>query len=329
MIRSFILKGRTIIQNPPLKQIKKHLRSKKATVWVDLEKPDEKEYAFLNRTFDFHPLSIEDCKKSIELPKVDTFEKYLFIVLNSAPKKKEKPEFTKREIDFFLGKNFLITSHIHKDPSVERLVEKLKIKENGAAVSPDFLMYQLMDSLVDLYFPFLDAWEDHIEMLEEEIIEHKHKRDTLKRIMSIKRELLNLRKSIAPQIEVINKFTKKDFPFIHPKTSLYFKDVHDHLMRIYSELENQRDLLKNAFDAHATIISTQMTETSNKMNQVMQKLTIIATIFMPLTFITGVYGMNFRNMPELYWKYGYFIILGIMFLVGIMMYAFFKRRRWT
>ena len=329
MIRSFVREGHRIVKNVSSKQIKKYLKDKKATVWVDLEKPTNSEYLFLEENFKFHPLSIEDCKKSIELPKVDTFEDYLFIVLYSVPYKSDKLEFSKREIDFFLGKNFLVTIHNYKNPSIEYMIDKIENNKNSVTTTAAFLMYEIIDYAVDLYFPVLDKWEDHIEKLEEEIIQHKHQNDTLKQIMSIKKELLKFRKSIAPQIDVINKFTKKDFPFINSKASLYFKDVYDHLMRIYSELETQRDLLKNVFDAHTTIISKQMTETSNRMNQVMQKLTIIATIFMPLTFITGIYGMNFKYMPELYWKAGYYIILTIMILVGFMMYLFFKKRKWT
>lgn len=328
MIRSFVCKGRRILWDVPIKQIKKYLKDKNNTIWLDLEKPTDADYKFLEQTFKFHPLSIEDCKDSIELPKIDIFEKYVFIVLHSASSDFKKLKFNKRELDFFLGKNFLVTVHNQKSPSVERLLGKLEADKNASSTRPDFLMYEIIDHAVDLYFPVLDKWEDDIETLEEEIIQGKHPQNTLKQIMSIKKEVLKFRKSISPQIAVITKFTKKDFPFIQYKTSLYFKDVYDHLMRIYSELETQRDLLKNAFDAHTTVISKQMTETSARMNQVMQKLTIIATIFMPLTFITGVYGMNFRNMPELYWKAGYYIILAIMILVGIIMYWFFRKRKW-
>ena len=329
MIRSFVFKGRRLLKNVSKKQLMKSLKDKKATVWVDVQKATEDDYKFLHQAFGFHPLSIDDCRKAIELPKVDIYENYLFIVLHTPPSEFEKIEFTNREVDFFLGDNFLVSIHKYKSAGVERLIEKFSADKKGAPERPDFIMYHILDSEVDIYFPMLDKWEDSIEKLEEEIIEHKHPRNTLKQIMGIKKELLKLRRSISPQIDVVNHFTKKDFPFIQPKTSLYFKDVHDHLMRIYSELETQRDLLKNAFDAHNSVISKQMTESSTKMNQVMQKLTIIATIFMPLTFITGVYGMNFRNMPELYWRYGYFIILGIMIVVGIIMYAFFRRKKWA
>jgi magnesium transporter len=328
MMRSFVIKNREVIDNPSHKQIKKYLRDKKAVIWIDLQKPTDAEYNFLEKTFDFHHLSIEDCKKAIELPKIDTFEKYLFIVLYSVPVDSEDLELSKREIDFFLGKNFLVSLHSFNSPSVENQMDSLRNIKNGFPSTADFLMYQIIDYFVDLHFPLLNKWEDDIEKLEEDIIQHKHQRNPLKQIMNIKKQVFNLRKNITLQIDVINRFTKKGCPFICPKTSLYFKDVYDHLARVSSELDTQRDMLKNAFDTHTATISKQMTETSNRMNQVMQKLTIIATIFMPLTFITGVYGMNFRYMPELYWRYGYFIILGIMILVGLMMYWFFRKRQW-
>ncbi len=314
MIRSFVCKDHRILRDVPLKQIKKHLKNKKTTVWIDLEKPTDSEYKFLEQIFDFHALSIEDCKKSLELPKVDIFEDYIFVVLHSVSPKLEKGHPKRGEVDFFLGKNYLISVHTFKSPSVEHLVEKLENNKKGTTKTADFFMYEIIDYAIDLYFPLLDNWEDYIEDLESSIISHKPSKNSLKKIMRIKGEVLHLRKSIAPQRDVINKLTRRDFPFIHPLTSIYFRDVYDHIMRVYTELETQRDLINNAFEAYMSVLSNQMNVISNKMNQVMHKLTIIATVFMPLTFIAGIYGMNFRYMPELYWPYGYYIILGIMFI---------------
>jgi len=211
---------------------------------------------------------------------------------------------------------------------VSDVLDTIKISKNNS-LNSGFLLYQIIDRIVDEYFPMLDDWQDHIEDLETNMINNRKNKHAVSKIMIIKREILHVRKSITPEIELINTFTKNKFSFFDSKTTLYFKDVHDHLMRIYSELETQRDLLKNAFEVHNSMIANQMTETSNKMNEVMQKMTIIATIFMPLTFITGIYGMNFHNMPELYLKYGYFIILGVMVMVGFLMYATFKKKEWV
>ena len=327
MMKTFVCKSNKILKDVSLKKIGKYLKDKKATVWVDMEKPTDAEYSLLKETFNFHPLSIDDCKKSIDLPKIDVFEDYIFIVLHSVSVDFEKLFFKKRELDFFLGKNFLITLHSHDSPSIERLHEKLE-NIKGTGKTADFLMYEIIDYFVDLYFPLIDHLEDYVEEMEAAIISQKPPKNVLKEIMRVKREVIHLKKSIAPQRDVINKLARRDFPYIHPLTGIYFRDVYDHIMRIHTELETERDLINTAFEAHMSVLSNQMMLISNRMNQVMQKLTIIATIFMPLTFITGIYGMNFQNMPELYWKYGYYIILGIMFFVGIIMYVFFRRKRW-
>ncbi len=323
-----IIKKNKLIEDIPQNKIKEYLKQKDTLVWIDLFRPVQKEYDFIQKTFDLHPLSIEDCSKPINLPKYDLFDKYLFVVFHGPALEHKKVDFKKKEIDFFLGKQFLITVHSYKIDVVSDVFDSLKIAKTNS-VNSGFLLYQIIDYIVDQYFPMLDDWQDYIEDLETNIINNNHNKHPLEKIMIIKREILHVRKSITPEIELINSFTKKNYSFFDSKTILYFKDVHDHLMRIYSELETQRDLLKNVFDIHNSMISKQMTETSNKMNQVMQKMTIIATIFMPLTFITGIYGMNFHNMPELYWKYGYFIILGVMLMIGFLMYATFKKKEWV
>ncbi len=337
MRKVFVCSKNKIIRNPSNKQIASHLKKSKNTVWVDLYKPEKKDYEFLQDAFGFHPLSLEDCEKSNELPKIDVYEDYLFIILHSATSDKKDLGFGMREIDFFLGKNFLVTIHKHKSTSVEHLAKKLagktNTRKNGkngkhASATPDFMMYQLIDYFVDLYFPLLDEWGGRIEVLEEAVIKNKSSQKLLREMMRIKREVTHLRKSLAAQRDVISRLTKTDLPFISTKTHVYFSDVYDHILRLYTEIETQRDLVNTTFEAHMSVLSNQMAETSNKMNQVMQKLTVIATIFMPLTFIAGVYGMNFRYMPELYWKYGYYIILGIMLVIAVLMYLFFRKRKW-
>lgn len=329
MIRNFVCKDHKILKNVSQKDIKKYVKKKKVNIWIDLEKPTDAEFKFIQQTFNFHNLSIVDCKRSIDLPKLDTFEDHIFIVLHSAPTEFKGVSFKRKEIEFFLGKNYLVTVHNYKSPSADYLAEKLEKDKQGTSRTADFFMYEIMNHAVDLFFPLLDHWEDYIEDLEANIISHKASKTVLKEVMRLKGEVLHLRKSIGPQRDVVNRLSRRDFPYIHALTSIYFRDVYDHVMRVYTELETQRDLLNNAFEAHMSVLSNEMNVISAKMNQVMNKLTIIATIFMPLTFITGIYGMNFRYMPELFWPYGYYIILGIMFLVAVVMYMYFRRRKWV
>jgi magnesium transporter len=318
-----------VTKDIPLSQIKKILRNKKITVWVDLQKATGKEFKQIEETFNFHPLSMEDARKSIELPKVDNFDDYIFVVLHSISREFKEGYPVKREIDFFLGKNFLVTVHNHSATSMEHLVEILGKNNNRGIKAPDLLMYEIVDFFVDSYFPLLDYWDDRIEALETSIVAQKQLHNVLKDILYIKREILYLKKSIAPERDVINKLSRRDFPFIHPLTSIYFRDVYDHIMRIYAELEMQRDLLSGAFEAYTSVLSNRLNVISNRLNTIMQKLTVIATIFMPLTFIAGVYGMNFHYFPEITWRYGYYLFWAVCIIIGIFMYWFFKKKRWT
>lgn len=329
MIRTYLFKNNKVVKNIPLKHLKKYLKDRKATIWVDVQRGTEAEYLEIQETFNFDVLSMEDVKKSIELPKIDPYEKYLFIVLHSIVHVHTEKYPQKREIDFFLGRNFLVSCHIHESPSIEHLMQKVEKAKNNGDKKADFLMYEVIDYFVDMYFPLLEYWDDKIEQLEADIIGQRRLNTTLRDIMYIKRELLYLKKSIAPQRDVISKLSRRDFPFVHPTTAVYFRDVYDHIMRVYAELELQRDILSGNFEAYTTVLSNRLSVISNKMNEIMKRLTIIATIFMPLTFFAGVYGMNFHYFPEITWKYGYLLFWIVVLIVGVTMYIFFKRKKWA
>ncbi|MBN2459131.1 magnesium/cobalt transporter CorA [Candidatus Woesearchaeota archaeon] len=328
MIRTLVLKGNKLIDGASLKQIKKYLKDNKATIWVDLENATDEEFSLMQKSFDFHPLAIEDAKKSIELPKIDVFDRYIYVVLHSVASETPSIYFKKTEIDFFLGNNFLVTFHTHPSPSIEHLVNKLRRNHSINIKTPDFLMYQIIDYFVDLYFPLLDYWEDYVENLETLIISHKNSKKVLKDILKVKREVINLKKSITPQRDVINKLARRDFPYIRKLTSVYFRDVYDHILRVHTEIETEKDLINTAFEAYMSTISNRMATISNKMNQVMQKLTVVATIFMPLTFLTGVYGTNFHYFPEITWKYGYLFFWIAVIIISVLMYLFFRKKKW-
>jgi len=329
MIRAYLCKEHKIIKNLPLDKMKAYLKDKKATIWVDLQKATDDEYKQLEETFKFHPLSMEDARKSIELPKVEVFDDYIFVVLYNFSLEKEKNYPVKKEVDFFLGKNFLVTVHEHYSESVDHLAIRLENTRNGKSKTADFLMHEIVDHLVDQYFPVVVHWEDYIEELEANIIAHKLMKNALQEITTLKKHILFFKRSIAPQREVINRLARREFPFIHELSGIYFRDVYDHIIRVYTELEIQRDLINNAFEAYMSVLTIQMTRASNRMNEVMKKLTIIATIFMPLTFLAGVYGMNFHYFPEITWKYGYLLWWVAAIIVGVLMFWFFKKKKWT
>lgn len=328
MIHSAVCSQYKVMKDLPLSQVKKYLKDKDAVVWIDLEKPVESEYVFLEETFKFHKLVMEDCRKFIELPKVDFFEDYIFVVLHSISHDLKAKHPEKREIYFFLGKNFLVTVHRHSSSSVSHLFDKLEKNPEGINKKADFFMYEIVDYFVDSYFPLLNFWDEKIEELEDNIIAHKNLDSSLKEIMRIKRELLYLKKSIMPQRDVIGHLSRRDFPFIHPRTSVYFRDVSDHIMQVYSELEMQHQILGGDFEAYNSVLSNRLAIISNRMNEVMKRLTVIATIFMPITFIASIYGTNFKFMPELNWPYAYFAFWILILVVGVSMYWFFRKKHW-
>jgi magnesium transporter len=345
MIRICVFNKEKVIKDVDASELKKHLRKKGSTVWVDLESPSEEEYKLiLEDTFNFHPLSIEDCKTPLDLPKVDVFPEYFFLVFHSVSVEAEKGYFKKWETDFFVGDNFIVSVHLHKSPSADALYgrvglngsfSKAKNKKVKAGTkmtkiisSPDFVMYHILDHSVERYFPLLDTWDDYVEEIEMQILRNKPSKHIINKMISVKREMLDMRKSIIPQRDVINKMTKASFPFIKPKTAVYLRDVFDRIMLVYTELEIQRDLINSALDAHMSIISNQMNQLSNKMNEVMKKLTIIATIFMPLTFLTGLYGMNFEHLPGAAKPYGFFMFVIVCLAVLVLMMFYFRKKKW-
>lgn len=294
---------------------------KEATIWVDVQKPIDKDMQFLEKEFSFHPLAIEDCLTTIQRPKIDKYDNYLFTVLHAATLSSHKDKATSLELDSFIGENYVVTVHLKSIPSVsatwERCIKNTGIMSRGAA----YLFYFLADALVDNYFPILEKLDKEIQKTEDSVFKNADS-FALSKIFDLKENVLILRRILGPQRETMNFLSRGGYqPIIPAKLSIYFRDVADLLARINDNLDTYRDMLTSAMDGY-------MSATSNKLNEIMKVLTIIATIMMPLTLITGIYGMNFRVMPEIGWRYGYFVILGFMLVLGLGMLLFFKKKKW-
>ena len=337
MIRTHVFKQDGSVMEVSKDKIAKYLKDKTSTVWIDVQQPTEEDYQFiLKDTFSFHQLSIEDCKIPMELPKIDVFDEYVFIVFHNVSSEAETGYFKKAEVDFFLGENYLVSFHLHRSKTIEYLIEKIAsgkrpFKRGGKKPVPktaDFLLYQILDNFVDRYFPLIDVWDEELEDIELKIISNKNNNLLLNKLLSIKRELLNMRQSIVPQRDVLKKMSSIDFPFIRKRTVFYFKDLYDHIMLVYTELEILRDLINNAFEAHTSMVNNQMTTISNQINQVMQKLTIMSAIFLPLTFITGLYGMNFIHLPGSESQYGFAMVICASLLISGTMLFYFRKNNW-
>lgn len=319
--------ARNTVKKVPLKQLKSFLSRTRNLVWVDLDRPTKADYKILSDIFHFHPLSIEDAEKPQTLPKIDSFPNYLFIVFHKVVLDPHLNTLDQKEIDFFLGRNFLVTVH-HYDSFITRNNQEFLLHNpDMARLGADFILHRIVDSIVDIYLPILDKWEDDIDTMEERIFRKKLK-GVLEETLRTRRHIAQFRRIIAPQREILHRLARRDSPFISPKAGIYFRDVYDHLTRCHQNLELNRETLHAAFEAYLSIISNHMAESSNRLNKVMQRLTIISTVFLPLTFLAGVYGMNFEYMPELNWRYGYFIIWSIFIALGAWMIYMFKKRKW-
>lgn len=295
---------------------------KKKVFWIDIQDPSRKDLDFLKNNLMLHELALEDCLTFTQHPKVEDYPEHLFIVMHDLAYAKEKLLFN--EIDFFLGNNFLVTVHKRPINAVKRFQQKISEEPSLFQKGADFLLYELMDALIGDYFPVLDEMDDTIDKIEDKVFNNPTTK-TLNKTFKLKRAVLELRKTVSPQREIVNAIIRGEFIYFKKNNLLYYRDIYDHLIRMYDMIDTYRDLITGILDAYLSMVS-------NKMNEIMKVLTIIATIMMPLTLITGFYGMNFQFMPEIHspWgqQYGYFFVLGAMAVVGLIMLFFFKRKQW-
>lgn len=309
------------------KELPELLADKTNVVWVDLqgETPEQVEQAtdILLNIFGFHRLTVEDCIETRNQPKIEAFPEYFyFIVHGIRPEETSSANFVTKELDGYLGDNFVVTFHVERFRSIKNVKKQIRssifICERGAA----YLLHQILDNLVDLYMPIVDDFDDSINILEDRAFQMKKNNNAiLGEIMDLRRSVARLRRISARQLDVLYRVSHGEFPQIPEHDLPFFRDVHDHLLRITDLAENYRDLVSGLFDIHFSVVA-------NRTNDVMKTLAVLSSIILPLTFIAGIYGMNFENMPELKWRYGYFFMLGLMLLVTLGLLYYFWRRGW-
>lgn len=304
-------------------ELKKLRQEQDGVLWVSLEQPAEEEIlSILRDAFNFHPLAIEDAQTdNYQPPKVDDFGDYLFIVIHALRPGSQFGELDTMELDCFLGPNYVVTSYMSPEmPPVqdvwERLQRDTRMLERGA----DFLCHAILDHLVDAYMPIIDAMDKEIDELEDMVLVSPRPH-ILQRILDLKHGTMTLRRIIAPQRELMNKLSRENLPLIAPENRIYFRDIYDHLVRVHDLSEIVRDIVTGTLD-------TYLSSASNRLNEVMKALTIVSTIFLPLSFLAGVYGMNFEYMPELQWRYGYHSVWVLFIALIVGMLGFFRYKHW-
>ncbi len=290
---------------------------KEEIVWIDIESKEE--FNEMRGLFNIHPVTADDCLKRNSRIKIEIFDEYAFIIAYCV--KAEKNTVKRREIDFIIGKNFLITNHIgYKVDLIEKKLEDEKAIYSLLERGSDFLMQHIIDILIESYFPTIAHLDEEINTIETKMFK-KVDSIGLQNLYSLKREVIRMRRHTTNHREILLGITTKKVSYISSKAEIYFRDTYDKVVQISDMIDTLREVATTIVEIHTTLVS-------NKMNEIMKVLTIIATIMLPLSVIGSIYGMNFRYMPELYWKYGYPFVLGVMVIVAGSMLFYFRRKKW-
>jgi len=290
------------------------------TVWLDALDPSREEMDLLAGEFGFHPLAIEDYFAPHHRPKVDEYPGYFFIVTHSVSYVSDSVEVKPLELDLFVGRNYVVTMHREPLAVLERVADTWQRNPRLLADGTGMLLYDILDGLVDSYFPVLDEVDDQLDDIEDDIFK-QGSRKSAEQIFKLKRSLLVLRRMASPLRDVFNTLTRRDQPLLSEHAITYLRDVYDHTLRIVDTIDTYRDILTGALDAYLTVIS-------NQLNSVMKTLTVAATMLISAGLIAGIYGMNFRYMPELQWRYGYPAALAAMGVMALGLLYYFKRIKW-
>jgi magnesium transporter len=319
-------KDGTLRADVPMEEVKGLLEDGQVTIWMDFEETlPEQDEPILRQLFNFHPLAVEDALQQSNVPKLDDWDDYLYIVLHTIVFGQDGAgDIDTPELDIFLGKNYLVTHHDHKVPALDRVWETILRDQRHIKYGADRVLWRLMEEVVSSYMPVIEEMDEAIDKTEDEVFSSPSPR-TLERIFTLKRAALHLRRVIGPQREVLNRLARDDFAVIDPRTRVYFRDVYDHLVRMHDITESIRDLVGGALDTYLSVIN-------NRMNDIMKTLTVITTMFMPISFIVGFFGMNFfvAVPPYSKWTEQPVFILMLCLMVGIpfSMLLWIRRKGW-
>jgi len=321
------------IRKLTIKELHQQLLDPKGKLWVDLEDPtDAEEETLLVSLLDFHPLAIEDCQSGKEeeghLPKVEDFGSYLFVIFNpvemvqksESRRQPHRLDISTSQLSAFLSRQVLVTHHYRPMRSIAYAAQLLSKNPMALGKGPDFLFHIIIDDVVDNYTPILDALDESIDSMEEEVFRQPGPR-TMARILQMKKNIMTIRRIAVYQREMLNRLSRGEFSLITQDEMIYYRNVYDHLVRMTDLAESYRDMMSGLLDAYLSV-------TSNNLNQVMKVLTIISTIFLPLSVITGFFGMNFKYLPGAEWEYG--VLATVLFMVGVgaSMLWIFRRNKW-
>lgn len=311
-----IREGRADLSQP-IERVSDLLEDGVGLVWLDIADPSPDLFNVVLREFGLHPLAVEDALQRHQRPKIDRYDRYDFVVLYKAS---WDGSLKATEVDLFLARSFVITSHVGSLEEIDRIWTNVATNPNVlGGTLPGTLLYLLADALVDSYFPVLDTIAERIDRLEGEVFGQGQ--NVLSQVLELRRALLELRQVMGPERDIFNLLSRRDQPFFDVSLATYFTDVYDHLLRATDMVDIQRDLLAGILEAHLSVVS-------NNLNQVMKVLTAVATVLMVMALVPGIYGMNYALFPSNEWPYGFPLALIIMAGAGLVVIWFFRRRGW-
>ncbi|GAB4452397.1 MAG: magnesium/cobalt transporter CorA [Anaerolineales bacterium] len=327
MIRSlYYAPGAPLRTNIPPREFPKLIRNRRGLLWVDFSDEPPETCLPILASFGFHPLAIEDALQQTHSPKLDDWGEYLYIVLNYMSVAQNGGEWDTDidELDIFLGRNYIVTHHDFPLPAVDETWTSCQRDPRTLQDGADHLLYKIADKLISAYMPAVEKIDETIDQIEDQVFDRPSPQ-TLERLFALKRTLLAMRRILLPQREVMNKLARDDFDVIDPRDRIFFRDLYDHLVRLHDLNESLRDLVGGALDTYLSVIN-------NRMNDIMKTLTIITTLFMPITFITGFFGMNFfepiANLTGWTTRPIFSLTVLIMLFFPFGMYLWMRRRTW-
>ena len=310
-----------LIENVSPSQIPALVAAGQGLLWVDIESANNQDGQFLSEIFQFHPLSIADCaSENIHPPKIDEFEDHLFVIIHGVNYHVESDLVETTELDIFIGTNYVVTSHHFPMNSVKVTSDRIRMNSRPMRRGADFLAHDIIDALVDFIMPVIDAMQEKCEDIVSESMQNPSEK-TIASILQIKRSIQALNRVMLPQREILNSISRGDYHLISEKALIYYRNIFDHLVRVEMLCQEIRDMADNS-------LSIYLSSVANRQNETMKLLAIVAAIFLPLTLLAGIYGMNFENMPELKWEWGYFVVLGIICTAIVVMLWVFWARNW-
>jgi len=291
-----------------------------ALLWVDMCKPTDEESFVLTNDFRFHPLAIEDVIAEKPRTKLDDYDRYLFLVFQAVDYVGREEGLKLSEVDLFLSRNSLVTVHYDDHRIFDYLYNRTERDERLMMRGIDFLFHAVIDTIVDNYNTTLDILEYEIDQVEDDVLGEPDE-DTVKSIFTLRRDIMQLKRTVLPQKEVISQLSRQHYSLVSEKAALYFSDIHDHLIRISDVADSHRETLNSSLEVYYSSVST-------KTNQIIKVLTIFTVLFIPPTFLVGLWGMNFKFMPELNWDHGYLFSLILMAVVVLTLVVFFRKKKW-